>query len=100
MFNQQRRENSDIVNNIVNNINIRINIAKTEISFVKFGIYIPPIVSRIADIAYVNGNSGWTFWKNCGVTCIGNVPPDPATCITNSITPIAFPIFPNTETKE
>ena len=43
---------------------------------------------------------GLRCWKNGGVTCIGKVPPDAATCITNSITPIAFPTFPNIETNQ
>ena len=35
------------------------------------------------------------------VTCIREkYPSDAATCITNSITPIAFPTFPNIETNE
>ena len=48
----------------------------------------------------MNGKYGFTVWKNAGVTSIGKVPPEPATCITKSIIPTALPIFPNTDTRE
>ena len=39
------------LNITVNNTNITIYITKVDKSFIKFGIYIPPIVSRSANIA-------------------------------------------------
>ena len=38
-------------------------------------------------------------WKNSGVTWIGKVPPPPAICSTRKMIAIAFPGFPNNDTK-
>ena len=48
-----------------------------------------------ASIEYGKSRNRYIIWYALGSTSIGNVPPEPATCITSRTIPRASPILPN-----
>ena len=61
--------------------------------------YIPPMVSRIAFIAYLNGMKSYILRNISGSTSTGYVPPEPPTCKTITITEIAMPMLSSAKTS-